>query len=1503
MPQKKTLPKTAGAAILLFDLVNFSPQAEKAGPKKTTAFLERLAANITKLAAQHKIHFVKTNGDGFLLYAGETDTLVPFVHDFFFRKRIKETADFTAAFRLIVHWGAVTFTRDAANKVTDLTGTPVTITFRLEKYASRDRVLVTQPIFDLIQDQLSAKDILWDSLDLPDALKGIEGDSPRRVHILTPPLPASLLDTKLPLPLRTARETLRNSVQFIPVFGGLYPAIPMSADFLNLSLDRQKTKGSAGYYEFTLPDFEERAGADRAGKRRAPDTEKTHLPNFDRIGARDLFRYVRKGVIAGLPGAGKTTILRHFIYRALDTDPHAVIVFAEAKHLRPSHLKFVAEEKLLTPEGILLIATALFLFPGVDPASFSEPQRHALKLSAAAILHAWENAQSIILFDALDEATGEDLRTWLSRAADVLTSLIKTPTTPKEVLTSPPRACFLTLRVAELGSYQFANAPLFLVNPLEYGQITDIAERRYGEDAKRFIEFKDNLLKRSDIIRIAGTPLTAMLMVFYFQVYGRFDTRHATYQLLMRFILAKAWESIKEGTLGLPGSGMDTFFVAARLPGYDKNNPQVAMQYRALGYAATCVLYESERTRKASTERSVFVAELRELIIEGGIPPSDAGKWIAAWRRENFLLPAGPHHYVPLHSTLFEFLAAEHIISHLDDKRTNSRHAIATAFSDPERDHLEALPIACSADPDTACRILARLGDAAKKNKSRFTRKSTLPFRCLSAVESIEAAELKHRSNKRLSKNLVRKFDSAIGKSWAYKHLAAWFSSPSEVEARKGEDASLHPLVKITRELEWLDALIRDLDDCLTMDRGVVLEKQLRKWQNKGNPISLKQAELFSRILSKDAPKALWNRINIISRMGPGLSESDAFKALETYLTLLKMYRSATFADAVRKEYDSLPKILRTAPADGETAHFLGLDLPGHEWDNNLAYHRTRLAERNIRSRDTLVAPPKNAKRQSPHDTTQNNAAIRNFADGDKSVAAPYIPQAELLGFLGSPNMRASGAVLALMLSKDERVATSVDSSGTILTWDIATGRELHRCRISAPEIVCCAIAKDGQNVVTSHSDNTLRLWNTHSGIALRTFTGHIGTVWCCAISEDGTRIVSGSRDNTLRLWDAHSGIMLHTLSGHTDTVWSCAITENGTRIVSGSQDNTLRLWDANSGTGLRTFNGHKLPVICCAISEDGTRIVSGSRDNTLRLWDAHSGIMLHTLSGHTGTVMSCAISKDGTRIISGSWDYTIFLWNADSGIAQRTLSGHTSAVMCCAILQGGSRIVSGSQDNTLRLWNAHSGTALGTLAGHTDTVWSCAISEDGTRIVSGSWDNTLRLWDAHSGTALRTLFGHTDAVWCCAISEDETRIVSGSADKTFRLWDADSGTELRTLTGHKGTVWCCAISKDGTRIVSGSEDNTLRLWDVPSGNELRTLSGHTGTVRCCAFTPDQSRIASGSTDGTLRLWDVESGKLLETYDVGSEVYGISMHARAKLKVVLALSNGTCMVLEISSAI
>ena len=1228
-------------------------------------------------------------------------------------------------------------------------------------------------------------------------------------------------DQELTEAYRQARAKLHEDVQFIPVFAGLYDPIPMGQNFLNLTLDRTRSD-SSGYLRFKAPDFEPRLGLRGGPRSEKEEAALLRETRSDEFTADELFARVPAAVIAGLPGAGKTTILRHFAWRAFEEDPYAVVVYIETRLLDDAHLEAYQHSRgRLTAVEVFGVLAAVALYGSMGPATYSEKQRQAVADTAKALHAAWEDNRTVLLLDAFDEARSPEVRRWLGQTANFLMKRLPKPDEKQPGAGLPPGRCYLSTRVAELDApdpVTPTECGIFLVKSLEQEQILTIAARRYGGyDKALFRTFHTEIVQRSYVRRIAGTPLSAMLMVFFFEVEGRFARRNPTYRLIVLFMLDRAWQKLKQQEF--PYGRVNPFFQEVEHGDYLARRPELALQYRALAYAARRILYHrgpeaavASATERRTVNHAELVHHLGESIKDerGFIElhhlkaeDIDPAEWVRLWVKENLFIPAGRDDLVFLHSTVLEYFAAESLAPLVQEI---GNEGLMNVFDEPAHDKLETLPILCSRDLSSGQAVFKRLAPVNKQGASpRHGAESTLPLRCLAELEAAERDVLDRFRDVDLRRAHAQEIDDRREKDWAYRHVRHFVLMPA------GTTDAECQAVLATRT--------SDLAECIPLCRTTLPLAYLADWRNDGTPLAKDRASLLRKMLDDEA----WRQAVAAGFRGefriqavPDSAKAGPEDVAEKYLELCTRYREADFANRLREEEKSLAK---TASAAGP----LTTCDPANPTDRNLAYFRAAYS---------------------------------------RAIAGSY----------GSPNFKHAEAVRAVAFSPVGDVAVSASADNRLVLWHVASGRELRSLMGHTDSVFACAFSPDGGQLLSGSSDNSLKLWDTGTGAELRSLTGHQGTVLACAFSPDGRQLLSGSSDKTLKLWDAGTGAELRTLTGHQGRVFACAFSPDGSQLLSGSSDNTLKLWDAGTGAELRRLTGHEGAILACAFNPDGHQVLSGSSDKTLKLWDAGTGAELRSLTGHRGYVLACSFSPDGSQLLSGSSDNTLKLWNTGTGAELRSLKGHRRSVRACAFSPDGHQLLSGSEDNTLKLWDAGTGAELRNLTGHQGSVFACAFSPDGQQLLSGSSDNTLKLWDAGIGAELRSLEGHKGYVLACAFSPEGRQLLSGSSDNTVKLWDASTGAELRSLTGHQGPVWACAFSPDGRQLLSGSDDNTLKLWDAGTGAELRSLTGHEGTIRACAFSPDGRQLLSGSFDKTLKLWDASTGAELRRL-MGHEGY------------------------------
>src|SRR5262249_14267274 len=134
------------------------------------------------------------------------------------------------------------------------------------------------------------------------------------------------------------------------------------------------------------------------------------------------------------------------------------------------------------------------------------------------------------------------------------------------------------------------------------------------------------------------------------------------------------------------------------------------------------------------------------------------------------------------------------------------------------------------------------------------------------------------------------------------------------------------------------------------------------------------------------------------------------------------------------------------------------------------------------------------------------------------------------------------GRVVSVAFSPDRRRALSALQDGSLIVWDVSTGRELRQIT-SLGLIGCAAFAPDGRTVgtgsagppfyekriaprdrppgasetsgVTSREDPVARLWDTESGKQVRAFEGHQAPVRAVAFAPTGRQILTAGDDGT----------------------------------------------------------------------------------------------------------------------------------------------------------------------------------------------------------------------------------------------------------------------------------------------------------------------------------------------------------------------------------------------------
>ncbi|MBF0536154.1 MAG: hypothetical protein HQK90_14255 [Nitrospirae bacterium] len=698
----------------------------------------------------------------------------------------------------------------------DLVGFETIQTFRLEKLAESSELIVLPDLFRGLEYYLNDFKFLHKK-EQDKALKGFEafGDI-TIIYRITPPQKNEDTGKTFPDHYKSKRTELHNDSKLIPIFGKLYPPRSMEESFVNLSLDKDKLTGSERFRKHVYDDRCEICGPMfEIDKRKRIEDQRDYSKD---ITAERFFEKFSKAFIFGLPGAGKTTILRHVAYQVLNNDQNADILFVQCKFIRVENLKKFGLEASDSPstKDIFKTLAITFLFNGELHNNLMADRMDTLDDTVSALEKSWENKKLIVLVDALDECQSVEIRNIVVSSCLSIMGGISDSDRAGSMNT-----VYVTSRIALVREINVSNEIVFYVNPITMEDMRSMAKRFWGE-GELYSRF-DNIIWREPVAKkLGGTPLMAMLLLFYFETFGSFKLRYNTYDLILKFIHLKIWELLKKQQSIGRGDVHDLCKDSEAADFLDKY-PEIKDSYNALSKLGFNLLYKS---KSGETEWDVTEETLKThftIYLKTHRPQKEnetedefneritkqVNDWLKFFKDEHILISAGYDKYVFMHSTILEFLAARHFL------KSGDMATMLPSMVLQNKESLEALPIASGFSYKTGAEIL-KLMEPFFDKEDRF---STLPFRCLSETESAEFKILEPQVITETYEYELKKINREKNKKdWVYLLLKTLVMNKEVKELKAMEEPlkSLNPLCRDTFVTDYLptdwEKYVKDLN-------------------------------------------------------------------------------------------------------------------------------------------------------------------------------------------------------------------------------------------------------------------------------------------------------------------------------------------------------------------------------------------------------------------------------------------------------------------------------------------------------------------------------------------------------------------------------------------------------------------------------------------------------------------------------------------------------------------
>jgi len=245
--------------------------------------------------------------------------------------------------------------------------------------------------------------------------------------------------------------------------------------------------------------------------------------------------------------------------------------------------------------------------------------------------------------------------------------------------------------------------------------------------------------------------------------------------------------------------------------------------------------------------------------------------------------------------------------------------------------------------------------------------------------------------------------------------------------------------------------------------------------------------------------------------------------------------------------------------------------------------------------------------------------------------------------------------VVAYSPSGTELVSGS--KSGKIRVWSYIEHRLLRELGSHKKSILLLRFLTDGKRLLSIDSTGTVIWWDVSTWQAGRTFVIELPlregeTLPLVDVSSDGRLLAFSTREGSIRWLNAQTGEFLETTTGGGRSTAQVAFSSDSSKLASTYMSGNMALWDPSSFRLVTSFRAHLLGAHGVGFSPDGRRVATGggtSRD-TVKLWDLSTQRELMTLHRQSTVAVFVAFSPDGRWLVAcGVGEGNLCLWRAPS--------------------------------------------------------------------------------------------------------------------------------------------------------------------------------------------------------------------------------------------------------------
>jgi WD40 repeat protein len=233
--------------------------------------------------------------------------------------------------------------------------------------------------------------------------------------------------------------------------------------------------------------------------------------------------------------------------------------------------------------------------------------------------------------------------------------------------------------------------------------------------------------------------------------------------------------------------------------------------------------------------------------------------------------------------------------------------------------------------------------------------------------------------------------------------------------------------------------------------------------------------------------------------------------------------------------------------------------------------------------------------------------------------------------------------------------------SGTTITWDITTGKEMMSMGKEFDSILAADLRADLAGVALGGPSRLVKIWDTQAVEQIKSIKKHTDWVTALAYSYDGVLLATGDRSNGVQIWESSTGNEFHSLQGHQDAIVDIKWRADSNLVASASEDGFIIFWDMNQGKEIKKANAHPGGVLAMDYNANG-RLVSVGRDQRVKVWKPDLSMEKQS-EPFPLLVTEVEFSHDSNRYFTADWNGKIEAWDSTTMEKIGELSSNPSSI------------------------------------------------------------------------------------------------------------------------------------------------------------------------------------------------------------------------------------------------